>query len=61
MYNVTLRRLCANIVAVGKQWVLHSLYLNPTHALILKQAFIFTHIKTLKLLKMFCKSVIINP
>jgi hypothetical protein len=31
--------------------LLHSLYLKPTHALILKQTFIFTFIESLKLVK----------
>jgi hypothetical protein len=38
--------------------LLHSLYLKPTHALISKHTFTFSFIETLKLVKMFCKSII---
>jgi hypothetical protein len=41
--------------------LLHLLYLKPTHALILKHTFKSTFIKTLKLVKMFCKSIIKKP
>jgi hypothetical protein len=38
--------------------LLHLLYLKPTHALILNHTYASTFIKTLKLVKMFCKSLI---
>src|SRR5215475_12831495 len=37
------------------------LYLKPTHALILKHTFTSTFIKTLKLVKIFCKSTTKKP